>query len=32
VLESEAAARGVAIRGVPIDDGPEKLWRFEERA
>jgi iron complex transport system ATP-binding protein len=34
VLESEAAARafGVAIRGVPVGDGPERLWRFEERA
>jgi iron complex transport system ATP-binding protein len=34
VLESEAAERafGVAIRGVPVADGPERLWRFEERA
>ncbi len=34
VLESEAAARafGVAIHGLPVGDGPEKLWRFEERA
>jgi len=22
----------VAIRGVPAGDGPERLWRFEERA
>jgi iron complex transport system ATP-binding protein len=34
VLESDAAERafGVAIRGVPVGDGPERLWRFEERA
>ena len=34
VLESEAAQRafGVAIRGVPVADGPERLWRFEEQA
>ena len=34
VLESAAAARafGVAIRGVAVGDGPERLWRFEERA
>lgn len=34
VLESDAAGRafGVAIRGVPVGDGPERLWRFEERA
>jgi iron complex transport system ATP-binding protein len=34
VLESEAAERafGVAIRGVPVADGLERLWRFEERA
>lgn len=34
VLESEAAARafGVAIHGLPVGDGPEKLWRFEERS
>ena len=34
VLESEAAGRafGVAIRGVPVDGGSERLWRFEERA
>jgi iron complex transport system ATP-binding protein len=34
VLESAAAERafGVAIRGVPVGDGPERLWRFEERA
>ena len=25
-------AFGVAIRGVPVGDGPERLWRFEERA
>jgi len=33
VLESEAAARafGVAIRGVPVGNGAERLWRFEER-
>ena len=33
VLESEAAERafGVTIRGVPVTDGPERLWRFEER-
>jgi iron complex transport system ATP-binding protein len=33
VLESEAAGRafGVAIRGVPVDGGSERLWRFEER-
>jgi hypothetical protein len=33
VLESEAAERafGVGIRGVPVADGPERLWRFEER-
>jgi iron complex transport system ATP-binding protein len=34
VLESDAAERafGVAIRGVPVAGGPERLWRFEERA
>jgi ABC-type hemin transport system ATPase subunit len=34
VLESPAAGRafGVSIRGVPVGDGPERLWRFEERA
>jgi ABC-type hemin transport system ATPase subunit len=34
VLESEAAERafGVAIRGVFVGNGPERLWRFEERA
>ena len=34
VLESEAAERafGVAIRGVSVGQGPERLWRFEERA
>jgi iron complex transport system ATP-binding protein len=34
VLESEAAeqAFGVAIRGVPVGAGTERLWRFEERA
>ena len=34
VLESGAAERafGVAIRGVPVGDGRERLWRFEERA
>jgi iron complex transport system ATP-binding protein len=34
VLESEAAQRafGVAIRGVPVGGGPERAWRFEERA
>jgi iron complex transport system ATP-binding protein len=34
VLESGAAqtAFGVTIRGVPVDDGPDRLWRFEERA
>jgi iron complex transport system ATP-binding protein len=34
VIESEAAARafGIVIRGVPVDGGPERLWRFEERA
>jgi iron complex transport system ATP-binding protein len=33
VIESEAASRafGVAIRGVPVGDGSERLWRFEER-
>jgi iron complex transport system ATP-binding protein len=33
VLESEAAeqAFGVTIRGVPVGDGSERLWRFEER-
>ena len=33
VIESEAAARafGVTIRGVPVGDGSERLWRFEER-
>jgi ABC-type hemin transport system ATPase subunit len=33
VLEGPAAERafGVAIRGVPAGDGPERLWRFEER-
>jgi len=33
VLESEAAERafGVAIRGVSVDGGPDRLWRFEER-
>jgi iron complex transport system ATP-binding protein len=34
VLESDAAGRafGVAIRGVPVGGGPERLWHFEERA
>ena len=34
VLESEAAERafGVAIRGVRVGEGEERLWRFEERA
>lgn len=34
VLESAAAeqAFGVAIRGVPVGDGTERLWRFDERA
>jgi iron complex transport system ATP-binding protein len=34
VLENEAtaAAFGIAIRGVAVGDGPERLWRFEERA
>ncbi len=34
VLEGEAAERafGVAIRGLPVGEGPERLWRFEERA
>jgi len=34
VLESEATegAFGVVIRGVPVGHGPERLWRFEERA
>ena len=34
VLQSAAAeqAFGVAIHGVPVGDGPERLWRFEERA
>jgi iron complex transport system ATP-binding protein len=34
VLESGAAQRafGVAIQGVPVGDGRERLWRFEERA
>jgi hypothetical protein len=34
VLEGPAAERafGVAIRGVPVGDGKERLWRFEERA
>jgi iron-siderophore transport system ATP-binding protein len=34
VLESEAAERafGVAIRGVRVGEGPDRLWRFEERA
>jgi iron complex transport system ATP-binding protein len=34
VLEEETTARafGIAIRGVPAGDGPERLWRFEERA
>jgi iron complex transport system ATP-binding protein len=34
VLEGEAAERafGVAIRGVPVAEGPERLWRFEEKA
>jgi iron complex transport system ATP-binding protein len=34
VLEDEGAERafGVAIRGLPVGDGPERLWRFEERA
>jgi ABC-type cobalamin/Fe3+-siderophores transport system ATPase subunit len=33
VLESEAAKRafGVTIRGVPVGDGSERLWRFEEQ-
>ena len=33
VIESEATARafGIVIRGVSIGDGPERLWRFEER-
>jgi iron complex transport system ATP-binding protein len=32
VLESDAAERafGVAIRGVPVADGPERLWTFVE--
>jgi hypothetical protein len=34
VLEGPADERafGVAIRGVPVGDGPERLWRFEEQA
>jgi iron complex transport system ATP-binding protein len=34
VLESASAERafGVAIRGLPVGDGPDRLWRFEERA
>ena len=34
VLESEAAGRafGVAIHGVPVGEGAERLWRFEERS
>jgi iron complex transport system ATP-binding protein len=33
VLESEATERafGVTVRGVRVADGPERLWRFEER-
>jgi iron complex transport system ATP-binding protein len=33
VLESEAAERafGVAIRGLPVGYGSERLWRFEEK-
>jgi iron complex transport system ATP-binding protein len=33
VLESEAAERafGVVIHGVPVGEGPDRLWRFEER-
>jgi iron complex transport system ATP-binding protein len=33
VLESEAMghAFGVSVHGVPIGDGNERLWRFEER-
>lgn len=33
VIESEAASQafGVAIRGVRVGDGEERLWRFEER-
>jgi iron complex transport system ATP-binding protein len=33
VLEGPAAERafGVVIHGVPVGDGPERLWRFEER-
>jgi ABC-type hemin transport system ATPase subunit len=34
VLEGEAAAVafGVVIRGIPVDGGDERLWRFEEAA
>jgi iron complex transport system ATP-binding protein len=34
VLEGPAAAQafGVSIRGVLVGDGPERLWRFEERS
>ncbi len=34
VLESEAAERafGVTIRGLPVGDGGERLWHFEEKA
>jgi iron complex transport system ATP-binding protein len=33
VLESEALGRafGVAVQGLPVGDGSERLWRFEER-
>lgn len=32
-LEGEAAERafGVAIRGLPVGYGSERLWRFEEK-
>ncbi len=31
--KGEAAERafGVAIRGLPVDYGSERLWRFEEK-
>jgi iron complex transport system ATP-binding protein len=34
VIGSDAASRafGVAIRGIPVGDGAERLWRFEERS
>jgi ABC-type cobalamin/Fe3+-siderophores transport system ATPase subunit len=33
VLESEAlgAAFGISVHGVPVGEGEERLWRFEER-